>query len=191
MKIPNVLTLVRILFTPVFILFFTHDRSFGDDFWNVGAFAIAILFEVTDVLDGQIARRTGQVSSLGKFLDPLADSMSRFTVFLCFLWRGYASIWVVALIFWRDSIVAMLRIMGATKSVIISARVSGKVKAFVQGTAIITILSFNAWPGTFGLGAENVATLARILMWLTAAVTVASLCDYLYGNRTVIASLDR
>jgi phosphatidylglycerophosphate synthase len=85
----------------------------------------------------------------------------------------------------------MLRIMGATRNVIISARVSGKVKAIVQGTAIISILCFTVWPGIFGVGAENVETLAQALLWVVAGVTVVSLCDYVYGNREVLASLDR
>lgn len=191
MKTPNILTLARMALAPVFIVFFTSDQAFGATWGNLGALAIAILFEVTDILDGQIARRTGQVSSLGKFMDPLADSISRFTVFLCFLWGGYASIWVVALIFWRDSTVAMIRIMGATQNVIISARVSGKLKAIVQGTAIISILALTAWPHLLWVGEENVVGLARTVMAVVAGMTVLSLCDYLWGNRKVIASLDR
>ena len=119
----------------------------------------------------------------------LADSISRFTVFLCFLHHDYATIWIVAVIFWRDSIVSSLRILGATKGVIISARISGKVKAFVQGAGIITILVFSVWPNIFGLGQENLEGLARTIMTVVAGFTLFSLCDYLYGNRKILAAL--
>lgn len=187
MKIPNIITIVRILLAPVFVLCFTVDAAWG----KPAALGIAIAFEVTDLADGIIARRFGQVSDLGKFLDPAADSISRFTIFLCFVWGGYASVWTVAIIFWRDSLVAMLRIMGATRDVIISARMSGKIKAWVQGTAAISILCWIVWPGIFGVGEENVPGLARTLMWITAGYTAFSLFDYFLGNRKVLASLDR
>ena len=178
MKIPNIITIFRILLAPVFVLCFTVDAAWG----KPAALAIAITFEVTDLADGIIARSFGQVSDLGKFLDPAADSISRFTVFLCFLWGGYASVWVVAILFWRDSLVAMLRIMGATKDVIISARWSGKIKAWVQGTAIISSLCWIVWPDIFGVGVEHVPTVTHTLMWITAAYTAYSLFDYFWGR---------
>jgi CDP-diacylglycerol--glycerol-3-phosphate 3-phosphatidyltransferase len=184
LKIPNVLTLSRIVLAPVFIFFFLRAEPGG-----AVALAIAIAFEVTDLLDGQVARLTNTVSDLGKFMDPVADSLSRFTVFLCFLHVGYASIWAVAILFYRDTIVAALRILGATKNVIISARWSGKVKAIFQGTAIISILCFTVWPDIWGLGKENVAKMATISMWVVAGVTAVSLLDYLWGNRKILATL--
>ncbi|MEN8149276.1 MAG: CDP-diacylglycerol--glycerol-3-phosphate 3-phosphatidyltransferase [Planctomycetota bacterium] len=187
MKIPNIITIVRILLAPVFVLCFSVDAAWG----KPAALGIAIAFEVTDLADGIIARRFGMVSDLGKFLDPAADSISRFTIFLCFAWGGYASVWAVAILFWRDSLVAMLRIMGATNDVIISARWSGKIKAWVQGTAAISILCWIVWPGIFGVGEENVPTVAHILMWITAGYTLYSLFDYFWGNRKVLAALDR
>ena len=192
MKLPNIVTLIRMGLAPVFILFFIQRTGWG----AAGALLVAVAFEVTDLLDGEIARRTGQVSSLGKFLDPLADSISRFTVFLCFLWAGYASIWAVAIIFWRDSLVASLRVMAATKDVIVSARVTGKIKAWVQGTAIISTLCFEAHNRFFGkplFGTDlgELPALATLFMWITAAWTFLSLLDYLWGNRKLIASLDR
>jgi CDP-diacylglycerol--glycerol-3-phosphate 3-phosphatidyltransferase len=173
--------------TPLFVLCFTVDAGWG----KPAALAIAIAFEVTDLVDGMLARSLGQVTDLGKFLDPAADSISRFTVFLCFLWGGYASIWAVVIFFWRDSLVAMLRIMGATRSVIISARWSGKVKAWVQAIAIISILSWIVWPGLFGVGEENVRGLARTIMAIAAAYTAFSLFDYFYGNRKILSELER
>jgi len=186
-KLPNIITLVRLALAPVFVFFFTQNTGWG----YAGALALAITFEFTDVLDGYLARRTGQVSDFGKFIDPLADSVSRFTIFLCFVFLYPSLIWAVAILFWRDSLVATLRIMGATKGVIISARLSGKVKASIQGTAAISTLCFLTWPNLVGMGQENIETYAKIVMAITAAYTLFSLVDYLYGNRKIIASLDR
>ena len=190
MRIANLITLSRILLAPVFVFCFTRGTHWG----YVCALVLAITFEITDLLDGQIARRMNQVSDLGKFLDPVADSISRFTIFLCFLYGGpfgaYATVWAVAILFWRDSLVAALRIMGATRGVIISARKSGKIKAWAQGIATITTLSFIVIPGMFGVGEENVPALGRTICNVAAFVTFLSLIDYLWGNRKVIRSLD-
>jgi CDP-diacylglycerol--glycerol-3-phosphate 3-phosphatidyltransferase len=185
-NLPNILTCARLALAPVFVLFFTQGTHWG----YIGALALAITFEVTDLADGIIARRTGQVTDFGKFVDPLADSVSRFTIFLCFVFQWPFLIWAVAILFWRDSLVGTLRIMGATKGIIISARWSGKIKAWVQGTTAISTLCFLVWPNLFGLGAENVDTLVKVLMTITAVYTAYSLVDYLYGNRQVIASLE-
>lgn len=187
MKIPNIITLARIGLAPVFVWCFLTDASWG----KPAALGVAIAFEVTDFFDGMIARWFNQVSDLGKFIDPAADSISRFTVFLCFLGGGYASVWAVAVFFWRDTLVATLRIMGATKNVIISARWSGKLKAGVQATAIISILCFIVWPNIFGIGEENVKPLSRTFMALAAVYTAFSLVDYLWGNRKILSSLER
>jgi CDP-diacylglycerol--glycerol-3-phosphate 3-phosphatidyltransferase len=187
LKLPNIITLVRLGLAPVFVFFFTLGTGWG----YAGSLGVAITFEITDVLDGYLARRMGQVSDFGKFIDPLADSVSRFTVFLCFVSLYPSLIWAVAILFWRDSLVSTLRIMGATKGVIISARKSGKIKASIQGTAAISTLCFLTWPNLVGMGQENIETYAMIIMGLTSAYTLFSLVDYLYGNRTVIASLDR
>jgi CDP-diacylglycerol--glycerol-3-phosphate 3-phosphatidyltransferase len=186
-KIPNILTLCRLLGAPLFLWAFLSDTPLGR-WW---ALALVITFEVTDLLDGFVARRFEQISQLGKILDPLADSVSRFTVFLGFLALGYADVWVIAMIFYRDSIVSTVRILAASQGVIVSARWSGKLKAIVQGTAIIVILAGSCLRQTLGLSGDDVLTYANALMWFVAGVTLLSLFDYLAGNRKILAALDR
>jgi CDP-diacylglycerol--glycerol-3-phosphate 3-phosphatidyltransferase len=191
-KVPNLLTLCRLLGAPFFLLAFLGAEygGFGETvagrWWALG---IAVTFEVTDVLDGPVARRLEQVSQLGKILDPLADSVSRFTVFLGFLVMGYASPWAIACIFYRDSIVSTVRILAASQGVIVSARWSGKLKAIVQATAIIVILSLSCLRGEFGLPADPTGY-SWPIMWFVAAMTFLSLVDYIVGNRPVLAKLD-
>ena len=188
MKIPNILTLCRLLGAPLFLWAFLADGE-AYRWWALG---LAITFEITDLLDGFVARRFEQVSQLGKILDPLADSVSRFTIFLAFLVRDYADVWAIACIFYRDSIVSTVRILAASQGVIVSARWSGKLKAVVQGVAIVVILAASALRQPLGLTESDVAaTLSQPLMWFVAGVTLLSLFDYLLGNRRLLAKLDR
>ena len=105
MKIPNILTMSRLLLAPVFLAAFLAGTPAG----NWWALALALFFEATDLADGYVARRMQQTSQLGKILDPLADSISRFTIFLGLLVTGYVGVWPIACIFWRDSIVSTNR----------------------------------------------------------------------------------
>jgi CDP-diacylglycerol---glycerol-3-phosphate 3-phosphatidyltransferase len=186
MKVPNILTLSRLCLAPAFLWAFLAGTPAG----NWWALALALFFEATDLADGFLARRMQQTSQLGKILDPLADSVSRFTIFLGFLVQGYASVWAIACIFWRDSIVSTVRILAASQGVIVSARISGKVKAVVQGIAICVILGAICLHEELGTPMDEVRGHSSKLMWFVAGVTLLSLVDYLLGNRKVLASLD-
>lgn len=186
MKLPNLVTLSRMVLAPAFLWAFLEGPETGLR-WALG---LAVFFEVTDMVDGYLARRFEQTSQLGKILDPLADSISRFTVFLAFLVEGYASVWAVAPIFWRDSVVSTIRVLAASQGVIVSARFAGKVKAIVQGVAIVAILVLACARGVLGWPIDDVKDLSNALMAYVSAVTVWSLFDYLWGNRKVLRSLD-
>ncbi len=192
-KLPNKLTLARIGLSPVFILlFFLGEIAPGAAVaGKAGALAVAVLFEVTDVLDGYLARSRGMVTELGKYLDPLADSLSRFTVFLCFLATGLIPIWMVAVLFYRDSIVASLRIAAASQNVIIAARASGKIKAVVQGAVILGLLVLDLVLAL--VSGKPPVTLETAAFWSVLVVTVVtglSGVDYVAGNWRIIRSLN-
>jgi CDP-diacylglycerol--glycerol-3-phosphate 3-phosphatidyltransferase len=195
-KVPNILTLSRLLLAPAFLAAYlagvplAGSDEAGSPSARWWALVLALFFEATDLADGFVARRMQQTSQLGKILDPLADSVSRFTIFLAFLVTGYASVWAVACIFWRDSIVSTVRILAASQGVIVSARVSGKVKAIVQGIAISLILGAMCLHEELGMTLRDVARPANHAMLVVAAVTLFSLADYLLGNRKVLAALD-
>jgi CDP-diacylglycerol--glycerol-3-phosphate 3-phosphatidyltransferase len=185
-KLPNILTLSRLLLAPAFLAAFLAGTPAG----NWWALSLALFFEATDLADGYLARRMKQTSQLGKVLDPLADSVSRFTIFLGFLVLDYASVWAIACIFWRDSIVSTVRILAASQGVIVSARISGKVKAIVQGAVIGLVLFATCLHEALGMTPADVREHAGTLMWVVAGVTLFSLLDYLVGNRKVLAALD-
>ena len=177
MNLPTKITFTRIVGSPLFIIFFYLGQEVNRWFLLVGL-VLAIAFEITDLIDGLLARRWGQVTDLGKILDPFADCISRFSIFLCFMWAGYASIFMVALIFYRDIIVANIRIVAAMRGLVIQARTSGKIKAGVQATVIITVMM---GINIFGMENQTFRNLSLWLMGALTAVTVWSGVDYLLG----------
>lgn len=102
----------------------------------VGAVMLLNLVELTDLVDGIIARRDNNVTDLGKLLDPLVDSICRGTVFGAFTALKLMPLWMLLIIFYRDLVMAYLRSLAAIKNVAMGARWSGKTKAAVQAIAI-------------------------------------------------------
>lgn len=175
--LPNLITFARMALSPFFILFF----SLGGD-WFFAAFVVGLLFEITDLLDGALARRRGQITGFGKLFDPLADSISRFTVFLCLLWRGYADLLAVAIIFYRDALVASVRTVAAYENVIVAARFSGKMKAVFQSVGISAVLVVILLHRHEASPPDAHMQISRLVVWVVALVTAASGVDYIKAN---------
>jgi CDP-diacylglycerol--glycerol-3-phosphate 3-phosphatidyltransferase len=190
-------TFSRILLTPVFIWVFFYDNNlvYQDNHlvFKILAALLAIFFVASDGLDGYLARKRGEVSQLGKYLDPYSDKISNMGIFLCFLASGYAAVWMVAIIFFRESTVETLRTLAAASGVTIDARRSGKWKTALQGTAIITILVLEIvdtllrrfaphtpyWPDIW-------AYTPYALMSFVTLVTFLSGIDYFVANKKVL-----
>jgi len=188
----NLLTLSRLVLAPIFIVFFVTNRGWA----ALVALSIALLFEATDLLDGYVARRLGQVSSLGKLVDPLADSVSRFSVFLAFTTERSVlgepwPVLLVVLIFYRDALVAYTRTFAAATGVVVAARSSGKLKAVVQGAAILTFLAIRAVAFHYPPLEAWRRTAFYAVMLPVAAVTAWSAFDYVYWNRAAVGALAR
>jgi CDP-diacylglycerol--glycerol-3-phosphate 3-phosphatidyltransferase len=157
---------------------------------------LAIFFVASDGLDGYLARKRGEVSQLGKYLDPYSDKITNMIIFLCFLASGYADVWMIAVIFFRESTVETLRTLAAASGVTIDARRSGKWKTALQGTAIIAILvleiadtlikRFAGHEGWAQVWSRIWAYTPNALMTAVALVTLLSGIDYFTGNRKVL-----
>lgn len=174
---PNVITAARLPLAPIAVVCLVQDTTWG----YVAALLLSILLEVTDIADGQIARRYNVVTPFGKLFDPFSDAFSRFTMFLGFMAIGVADLWMVMLIFARDSTISFIRSIGAIQSEVIAARASGKVKAVVQGLGtqlIVLALALRAAAPDWALPTE----LPWITMVVITAVTTASFVDYVVGN---------
>ena len=181
MTVPMALTLARIVLAPVFFLLFSLAGQ-GSAGLLGGVWAVLIVMEVSDALDGHMARRLGQVSELGKILDPFADSISRLTYFVAFTAAGIMPAWVLVILVYRDVAVAYIRVMVAREKVLMPARTSGKLKAWVYavagfaGTAVFTLGKTGWLPGVVG----PLGTITFVLFVLCAAIAVWSLADYGY-----------
>jgi len=146
----------------------------------IGVCLVFILIEVSDLLDGHAARSLNQESELGKVLDPFADSLSRLTYFVAFAGSGILPLWILLILIYRDVSVAYIRVMVATQKVLMSARLSGKVKAWIYAFAGIGGLVDFAL-GRLGWIPESqgsIHVVVFVFFVLAAAVAVWSLADY-------------
>ena len=135
-NLPNFLTLVRIFLIPVFVVVFlapTPDRS-----WV--AAVIFTVAAVTDLLDGYIARRTGQVTKLGKLLDPIADKLLVLSALILLVNIDRVSAVVALLIIARELAVTGVRAIAAGERLIIAAETTGKYKMALQVVAIVFLI---------------------------------------------------
>ena len=123
----------NITFVRIFLSFIALALVMSGDIKLLLVAIILIAYsELTDMLDGYLARRDNCVTSLGKLLDPLSDSISRFIYFFAFGYMGLFPIWLVIILFVRDIIVAYIRTYMSLMGIAMGARFSGKAKALVQ-----------------------------------------------------------
>ena len=188
MNLPNKLTVLRLIMAPLFfIAYFLPDwtnASNSDSLITFSAWILIILYaaiELSDLLDGIIARRMNLITDLGKVLDPFADVISRITYFLCLSYSGIMPLWVFVIILYRELSVIFLRMIMMGKGVAVAANVWGKSKAVlyaVSGFAgIVLAFLMRSMPD-----AEWLMTFQSVLFVLfvvTAAASVISFITYL------------
>ncbi len=183
------LTLSRIILSPVFLLLYVFHAQLGISLLALPfvLIGLVVIAELTDLFDGLAARKRNQVTELGKLLDPMADSIFRISVFLTFT-QGIVGLplWVVLLFFYRDSIISLLRTVCALRGFALAARLSGKVKAVVQGAASLAILCLMI---PYAMGMISLALFQDISFYLVlgaASYSLFSGVEYLYANQGYI-----
>ncbi|MFA4985812.1 MAG: CDP-alcohol phosphatidyltransferase family protein [Candidatus Brocadiia bacterium] len=178
--IANGLTLARVILLPGFIIAFLYGGKTG----YAISMAFALFFELTDAFDGLIARKFSGVTVTGKLLDPLADTLTRFTIFLTFMYAGFAPFWMLIILFFRDMIVAYVRIGAALNNIVMGARFSGKLKAMIQGGGIFIIIAV-LLARELRYFDDPDMILSHAACWWTmlivTTVTAYSLVDYLWA----------
>jgi CDP-diacylglycerol--glycerol-3-phosphate 3-phosphatidyltransferase len=188
-----VLTLSRVLIAPVFAWFFiTGFKHDGGATWLWVCAFLAFLIELSDLLDGHVARSRGEVTDFGKVLDPVADSLSRQTIFISFMVSGIIPLWMYLVFFYRDAFLQLLRIVCASSGLVLAARNSGKAKAVLQGIGTFGVL------GVLALQAYHVAWMPRQLwgfhpafwvMVIPTVFTLFSVIDYIIPNGGMIKKM--
>lgn len=176
MNLPNLLTLLRVIFIPVFMVFLLQGTKIG----NTIALVVFIIASATDFLDGYIARSRNLVTNFGKFIDPLADKLLVTAAFLCFIQLGKVSPWVVFVILAREFIVSIFRAIAAADGKVIAASIYGKFKTVSQMVAIVVVL-MNNYP--FSLWQVPVDT---IMIYIATGLTIISGLDYIVKNLDVL-----
>ncbi|MCB1989988.1 MAG: CDP-diacylglycerol--glycerol-3-phosphate 3-phosphatidyltransferase [Geminicoccaceae bacterium] len=173
--LPNLLSLGRILCGPLVMLLIAEGGTAA----LLATILVMLVAEVSDLLDGHMARKLGVASPFGKIVDPLADSLYRALVFLTFLDAGWMPMWMVAVIISRDILVSYLRIFSEQNGVTMGARQSGKIKAVFQGVVQIGTVALVLASG--GVLAGAYATLVFSLLLVATVVTAWSGIDYTMG----------
>jgi CDP-diacylglycerol--glycerol-3-phosphate 3-phosphatidyltransferase len=175
-NVPNAITVVRILLTPVFIwLLLTADPDSAAR-WAAGVFFILAI--ATDGIDGWIARRWNLVTDLGKILDPIADKGLTGSALVCLAILGELPWWVVVLILVREIGITIWRLFELRLGRVIPASRGGKLKTIAQSVAI----SLALLPLWTVLG-DWVHWLNGVTMTIAVVLTVASGLDYLVQGR--------
>jgi CDP-diacylglycerol--glycerol-3-phosphate 3-phosphatidyltransferase len=138
MTFSNQLTILRILLVPVFVVLLMQANPWYK-LIGVIVFAVASL---TDIYDGYHARKYGQITRLGAFLDPLADKFLITTAFLFYVWQGYLALWMVLLVTARDILITGLRIYAEYRNRPVVTSREAKYKTLVQNLFAYLIMLF-------------------------------------------------
>jgi len=172
-NLPNVLTLTRILLIPVFVLLFvvpTPDRS-------LAAAVVFVIAAMTDLLDGYLARRRGQVTKLGRLLDPIADKLLVLSALIVLVQVDRVGALVAILIIAREVAVTGIRAIAATEGMIISAEATGKYKMALQVIAIVLLILEGTVLSEFG----NVHLAGIVTLYLSVVLGYISGAQYVYS----------
>jgi len=141
-NLPNYITLSRILIVPLLVVVLL--TPIAEHWLGISGYALAIVIfliaSLTDILDGQLARRRNQVSTLGKFLDPIADKLLVSAALIVLVEKHLAPSWAVVVILGREFIVTGLRSIAVSEGIVIQARSLGKIKMWAQCVAIVALL---------------------------------------------------
>ena len=175
MNLPNLLTLLRIFFVPLLIavLVMEHVRL---EFRGVIvtneilALVIFLLAAATDLLDGYLARRWNQITTVGTLLDPIADKLLFSAALISLVQARLAPAWMVIVIIGREFAVTGLRGIAAAEGYTIKARRLGKTKMVSQVVAVSLLLLSVHWPW--------LRSVAEVSLWLVVVLALVSAADY-------------
>ena len=176
MTLPNILTCVRVLLIPVFMVLAYQNNMPCD----IAALIVYVVACLTDYVDGYLARKNNQVTNFGKFMDPVADKLLVMAALLIFIEDGTIPAWAVAIILGREFIVSALRMVAASEGLVIAANLWGKAKTMIT---MITLIFLLCPIGPILLGPVS---LQDIMIWITVIITAISGTTYITDNFAVI-----
>jgi CDP-diacylglycerol--glycerol-3-phosphate 3-phosphatidyltransferase len=182
-NLPNKLSILRVIFAPLFYIIYFLPHWTGL-LYIPSAIALAVLFlgmEISDVLDGYIARQQNLTSDIGKVLDPFSDVITRTTFFLCFTVDQLFPPWLFLLFLYREISIIFIRLLLIRKGIALAARKGGKIKslfyAFAAGGGILDVFLDRMgieekYLGYVGIGAV-------VIFGIAVLFAIISFVDYL------------
>ncbi len=174
MNLPNILTILRILLIPFFIILFA-EPSVSRSNWAAIIFIIASL---TDWIDGYIARKYGQVTLSGKLLDPVADKLLVLSALIMLVELQRVPAWLAIIIIGRDVAITGLRAIASSIGIVIAAKEIGKMKTIVQIIALVFLIL--NYPVVIGSRVIDLHTIGIVILWYSAFLAMVSAGDYIY-----------
>ena len=192
MNLPNKLTVSRFVLTGFFLWALFSPLYYNDTL----ALILFSAASFTDFLDGKIARSRNLITNFGKLMDPLADKILICSAFVAFVESTHLNIhapvrvaaWMVIIIVARELAITGLRLLAASKNVVLAAERFGQHKTVSQIVAILALLitdARNEWPSAMRHWFEWVPPFAEVALWVTVALTATSGLIYLWRNRAM------
>ena len=177
-KIPNILTIGRIIIVPFFVLAFYLPGFYGD----LTAFALFVIASFTDFLDGMLARMMGEESKLGELLDPIADKIIVATALILLVMSGtirHYEVIAAIIILTREILISGLREFLARGQIKLPVTNLAKLKTFLQMVALSLLLTGETGNKILNFQDYNAQTIGIILLWLSAFLTLYTGYEYL------------
>lgn len=190
MNLPNKLTVTRFVLVPIFFVSFLLWQKIPQV--KVPALVIMLLAfivaELTDLLDGKIARKHNLVTDLGKVMDPFADTLSHVTYFLCFVIYGIMPVWAFIIIMWREYAILFMRMLLAKfAGVTMPANIFGKSKTVLYAVSTVAAILFIAFKELAIL--PNILFIySKVLLALFILSACASLMSFVIYLKDVLKS---
>jgi CDP-diacylglycerol---glycerol-3-phosphate 3-phosphatidyltransferase len=180
---PNLMTLGRIACIPVFLALLSYENR-RNSFLAAMVFAAAA---ISDWLDGWLARVSNKVTTLGKFLDPLADKIIVLSALVMLVRLGRVPVWVVVIILARELLISGLRTIAMSEGLVIAASRGGKWKTSLQLSGIIALMVHYhfAIDYVFGTVVTDFHTVGLTLLYLSLVPGIASAVDYVRAFYTL------
>lgn len=174
-QIPNILSVSRIILSPLVIFLYFYNSIIT----AILGLIFLIILEITDALDGMIARKLNLVSDLGKVLDPFADTVFHITMFTIFLYEGSMPIWMFIISLYRDMFSMFIRILGSLRGFAVAAKFSGKLKTASRAAAVVIIFLIKVLKFTSIIDFLPFDMITYYSLLIVTIITIYSFFDYL------------
>ena len=181
MNLPNKLTVLRLIMVPVFFIAYSIGALGGPSVQVLSTVLMLICYataELSDLLDGKIARKYKLVTDLGKVMDPFADTLSHLTFFVCFMDRGLMPAWCFIIIMWREFSILFTRMLMMKVGKAMPANIWGKSKTCLYAATCILTIAYIIAETFFELG-NALVIWNKVLLVFFALSALASLMSFI------------